>query len=645
MIGPHYGYELNPHKTIIILGKCDTVASAVTNFDTYTNNGVPEDQQNTQDININNVILQFQTTTTHIHPDNIAQAIMDGLPLPQKYQVTRTNNIIEESKENYGLKVLGSHIGSDEYINKSINQILDKWKHVKDKIIQFPKSQLRMLLFRYCFCPKPIYLLRTIPAKHTATLSNQFVQYQLEIINSMFQQNISESLLELLCLPIENGGIGILNYKDIHSIAHIASMIGSPVFTEFFSKTFNNDIADIRNMQQPFLDGLIDSVTNLSAYLNLPPNTNFNTILHTLNTINNQAINDKITFQSALYIKKNGSKQNTLEPMLKNLDPSLKKLFSYRNTLNDSAGMWLKTFGRDERFRLSNTEFTVGLCLRYCLEIPMIQHSDHCTICKGTNKGIDKFGHHFLSGCLSDVKYNNNCAQGAQPHAIHDQIRRVLYHITRHASVNKSIQEPRYLLHDSKKNKKEHQLIPDLHVNFPIDTHNKTFAVDLSITCPFDGSASGKISVPKPKKSSNNNNQNDVVPTDLPDKNALLKRKAKNDKYQKACTNRGIIFVPFIIFSTGKIHMDGMRFLNQLAKHGQEARDIDQQVLVKYYVKLINFALIKEATHTIYVKAIESKTAGRYANKRTRIATRLGNLHADEIANPPLIVDPVFRQF
>ena len=63
----------------------------------------------------------------------------------------------------------------------------------------------------------------------------------------------------------------------------------------------------------------------------------------------------------------------------------------------------------------------------------------------------------------------------------------------------------------------------------------------------------------------------------------------------------------------------------------------------KYYVKCLNFALIKQVSYSIYVKTVESMTAGRHVNVRTNNAIRVGNLSANEIAHPPLVVDLAYR--
>jgi len=296
--------------------------------------------------------------------------------------------------------------------------------------------------------------------------------------------------------------------------------------------------------------------------------------------------------------------------------------------------MWLRSSVRYEQFRLSNNEFCIGLCLRYGLKIPIIQECPNCPFCKDKEgpHGIDGYGHHFISSCMSDVRHQKNCGQLAQPHAIHDNIRNVLYQICKHAMA-RTIQEPRFLLYQPNART---QVQPDVETSFFVNMVQKTHALDLAICAPFEGSQSGNLVVNYRMKQGEN-----ALPVGFENKIANNRKSEKVRKYKRVCAHRNVKFVPFIMYSNGKIHKDGMSFLRSIAKYGHDARHISQATLLKYYIKLLNFALIKQVSYTIYAKSIESLNVGRHANVRTRIAMRVGNLCANEIANPPLVVDPV----
>ena len=73
-------------------------------------------------------------------------------------------------------------------------------------------------------------------------------------------------------------------------------------------------------------------------------------------------------------------------------------------------------------------------------------------------------------------------------------------------------------------------------------------------------------------------------------------------------------------------------------------RDISIHTLTNYYVKILNFALIKEVAHTIYVKSMESGIVNRINNNVVTNSTiRTGNARAIEVAHPQLFLGPVLR--
>ncbi len=94
------------------------------------------------------------------------------------------------------------------------------------------------------------------------------------------------------------------------------------------------------------------------------------------------------------------------------------------------------------------------------------------------------------------------------------------------------------------------------------------------------------------------------------------------------------------MYTTGKIHKYGVRFLKTLAHHASKIREIPKSTLLNYYVKLINFALIREASRTIYIKC---RQLGSYVDKdltMDKISTfYFGSKTAMEVANPPVVVN------
>ena len=190
-----------------------------------------------------------------------------------------------------------------------------------------------------------------------------------------------------------------------------------------------------------------------------------------------------------------------------------------------------------------------------------------------------------------------------------------------------SLQEPTKLLHDDNATS---QLRPDLKVTFITDHQiSTTFAVDVSLVSPFEGSY---IGIPKV-----NFNGAGKIPTGFENKLAEVRVKEKNNKYKKACTDRGYAFVPFVVNSTGKIHPKGVSFLKKLANHGAEARGLPAATLLRYYIKLINVALIKQIAWAVNLKTLESVSPSLYTTGMDQMI-RTGNAVALEVAYPQLAV-------
>ncbi len=341
----------------------------------------------------------------------------------------------------------------------------------------------------------------------------------------------------------------------------------------------------------------------------------------------------------ALYLLKNEGRRLQMEERLKISDDTLIKVISYRNTVNQNAGAWLKAHGTYMELKLTNNELLVSFCLRYGLKIPRITEFDNCPCCKHKLKRIveartfvtpcrvDAYGHHFATGCMRDVRSDSGLPQGVQPHAIHDAIRTTLHRIAKHAMA-RSIQEPTGLLYVPGA---ANQVRPDLAVNFfTSDFVDMTYAIDVSVTCPFDGSKTG---VPKVNYIDNGNVP---LPKDLHDRRANKRKTEKVNKYKTICDHKGIAFVPFVLYSTGKIHKDGISFLTKLANHAEESRGISATTLLKYYIKLLNVALVKQVARAVCLKALEC--AFSTTSSGINQAIRKGNVVALDMVNPQLSV-------
>ncbi len=251
--GARFGYHMNESKGVLQLGLRDSAREAIDSANVYSI---------APGLSINDNVIQ-------VHPANVIEAKELGIinDLPGSYKSWIENDDAFDPNTVYGFKVLGSYIGSDAYIKANLAKTMEEWNIVKDELIRFPIAQQRMLLFRSCFSPKPVHLLRTIPTHLTEELVSTFCRMQCEILESMFAQSLDSLSMKIFCLPVNKGGLGILNYQTIHSIAHIASVLGLPFFRDMFKQRAALQEEDgIQDLQTVFGDFGLALVQRLQGF-------------------------------------------------------------------------------------------------------------------------------------------------------------------------------------------------------------------------------------------------------------------------------------------------------------------------------------------------------------------------------------------
>ncbi len=637
--GPKYGYHINKNKGAILLGKCGSVEETESRFSAYCDVKLKDNNEIDTE-----ATLEFRNEVVKIHPSDVHLGIANEVAT-NNHSPGTMNNIISNYANpelKYGMKVLGTYIGNDAFVKSELAKVLKEWDVIKEKLIRFPIIQQRMLLFRYCFSSKPVHILRTTPEHLTLSFAGEFMKMQQEVMESMFDRKLSNEVMNFACLPIDEGGLGILHCQDIQSIAHIASFFGVDFLANgFFEYLEEHGSDDISTDLGSLAKRMIDKVASMKDILSLREDVLVQNVIKTLTNLKVKALHDNGTFQSELYFLQIQQKIAALDELsVEDIDNTFKHLVNFRTMKDKSAGMWLRTHCGRAEFCLSNREFSTALCLRYFQEIPYIGRGGQCPFCK-EGKHVDSYGHHFISGCKSDLKHKG-VGQKTQPHAIHDHVNYTLYRITKNALVY-SVREPYHLFNASNKR-------PDIYVKFG-DNANiiKPYAIDLTIVSPYVGTESGQLAVPgKPIASAAAHLHDRFRETILQVNNKIHEKRAneaKQDKvreYGDLCKNIGVEFVPFVMTSTGKLHSEGISFLKKLATHASEVRNIPFGTLFRYYKKLLSISLIKQVTHTIHTKSIARLSRNTSNNFEDDI--RDTNILIGEEGDPHLFFHNNFRE-
>lgn len=612
--GPQYGYNIKPNKGAYLVGKCESVLEAIDRFEMLTSaNGC---------CNLNADIVK-------LHPDNVSDLLLYDqqeapIELPDKYR----NMSQIDSKLRYGTKLLCSYVGSDEFIKHKLLAVIDEWRSIANRLVLFPFYQERMILFRKCFSMKPMHLFRTLSCNLTAEFLSHFTTLQVEILESMFERQLdNQSIMDWFCLPFARGGLGILNYKDVHQVAHIASVFTHKSLRESYLILMNNLPHNPSISLDGFIGNLHVELNSLKACLDLPNDANDEAIVSALQTVKKAAVEKyRCTFQQALYVKKSVNREDDIIASFSGNNAAYTqsirefklKTFHFKSLHCESSGKWLQVYpSNKEDMKMSNREFSINLNFRYLLDIPCISQcivyrsETQCPYCHQRNKQatVDKTGHHFICGCVKDSNLSSSTNKASKPgahfHTTHNFLRKKLFQCCKHA-LAPSIEEPRNI-------QLEAGVRPDIvsHVN------GSSMAIDLTIVTSYEGVQSGILKEPTDAELQHT------------DERADRRANEKIQKYSERCNTLGYQFVPFVLYTNGRLHKDADKFLDKLAKEASERRKVPASTIKNYYLKLLSVCLAKRIAYII-----STKTYGWQTNN-TNLAEvyRLGNQQAYDVGN------------
>lgn len=192
--GGQYGYEVSNVKGGFLLGRQPNFQTALQWRERFINTGFSED------------LIQ-------LHPDNIAEVNI---------------NAARQSRVSFGLKILGSYIGTDEYRLANLRLYVKQLHDIKDKLMEYPDLQGRWLLFSKCFVYKPYHIFRTVPPHLTLELALEFERMKRQVLASVMLLNpegISDEHYSICNLSLANGGLGLHDVVEVRSAAFLSSMI------------------------------------------------------------------------------------------------------------------------------------------------------------------------------------------------------------------------------------------------------------------------------------------------------------------------------------------------------------------------------------------------------------------------------------
>jgi hypothetical protein len=126
--------------------------------------------------------------------------------------------------------------------------------------------------------------------------------------------------------------------------------------------------------------------------------------------------------------------------------------------------------------------------------------------------------------------------------------------------------------------------------------------IDVAVTCPLKGSQSCDIVAPGLAKANNKGRRAKQTYSDkLKHYNNILDEAAKNNPEDALAVRPGI--QPFVFESTGLLHSESIKFLEQVADLASQTQKIGQENMVKFFKRRLSFCLQRAIGTAINTRA------------------------------------------
>ena len=535
--GPKYGYHINRNKGKYLIGLCESA-------------------EHSQAIRAN-LVQEFGLSDEIIvnHPDNNPSDI----PL-------------EEKRKLYGVKVVGSFVGTPEFIRSKLDSYLQELAVGAEKLIAHTDLQERMILFRSSFIKKPLHIFRTINPLYSQDFAAKFEEIKMKILFSilgMEANNLPALYYKVAQLSIKEGGLGLLNHSLVGKAAYVASLVSfHQQYRRILLGNVNLALIPQESVVGQFIllsklfcgsDKLCPSVYELLESKATKVKSLQGSFTEWLHQSDVESIHNSVKVESLHWFK-----------WVRNL------------TKGDGAcGKWLEALPTYEKFRM--TAIPYRICLRYRMYLPTINFSNgsRC-ICK-ERPVLDPYGHHLASGCFIG-------GHGSNTH--YNLVREVnnILHYGGHATKK----EEKHLFVDTLpdhplSDDKQRGLRPDISVLNYNGFGNK-LCLDVTVTASLRYHVNGtprELSIPESAQIG---------------KQADIAFKKKMDKYDPICKANRLGFLPIVFESNGFLHRKSVDFFHQVAENCAVDKGISTEIIFNYFLKGLSFSLQKSIAHSIQFK-------------------------------------------
>jgi hypothetical protein len=495
-------------------------------------------------------------------------------------------------------------VGHPLFITKELAKYADELKECASKLIAYPDLQGRMLLFRWCFIPKPYHMVRTTSPVYSGGLVKEVETIKRSIVSSIVGMHdgdmIDDLTFDAVNFRIPEGGLGFNKFSDVQRAAYVASIvmyaqsaIGKANNVAEYLMQHVNLRHDLPLHWAEFFDALHSipfTSKEVPELLTAVPNSTATAAADgDLEAFRLRACLGLVLGKIMRRGLSEGTMQNWLTELLAEQRMHVLKNVAYappqhRTKLTwlislqcAEAGAWLDVKPNRQYNAFTNLEYRTALRHRLQLPADRMIEGLRC-ICKPAGNSefghVDPVGHHLATGC--------NCGNHRQQ--THDGAADELNRILRYAGMSTQ-REERHVFDNAGQGTVSAKR-PDISVlNSPEHLHTKLL-LDVSVATPLLGSKKGVIYAPTP-------------PDRVAGKVAEGRYNNKMARYGDLAAAKGFGFLPFVFESSGRMHPEASKYMKKIAKYASEVKRIPEGTLYNYFIKCLSMALQKGVAHAI----------------------------------------------
>lgn len=474
--------------------------------------------------------------------------------------VINPNNYTEEEnaannnyRQEYGIEILGSFIGTDQFIHARLDKYYEELKEESERLCELSDLQERMTLFRCSFILKPQHMFRTIPPQIVALFADKINVLNKSIICSIIgypSVELSDLLYDMMKFSIKKGGLGITDSSVLSKSAFVASIID-----------FRRDNIDREDLFVGMLNAIeghhLHSFQSAARFF-IPEDANIETIF-------NVATDPDFTTQAQLTKFLQDQRWHTVDVLLKEQNPQLH--YWREGLLNDAAGKFIEALPTNSQLKMSSKAYSRAIRYRYQLIVEDLLAGRRCVCTQ--RPVLDIGGNHLAHGC--NVKGCNN--------RTHDGLKHTMKGIISSGGSWTTLEERNLFAGSDKR--------PDI----TIYNHNgggQRLLLDTSCTTTMHVNRAGEINLP-----------NNAVNIGQAAQAMFTK---KNRDYLTLCNDNGFGFLPIVFETNGFMHEAVCKLLQDTSKRASEISSIPAGTLYNYYLKLLSVSLQKGLADSITTK-------------------------------------------